>query len=1052
MLELPQLGPVSVAEKRELLKNLLDLQASAATGLIPLTLGQMSLWFLYQLAPESPAYNFLYAARIKTMLDLGVFRQACWTLADRHPLLRARFTVQDHKPIQQIESTPALDIAVTDASGWSEEHLLEVLRQRADLPFRLEQVPCLRIELFQRSQTEAVLLLVFPHIIADLWSADLLLQELRELYTAFQQGKPARLPAGHTAAQLADVVRWQMMQAHTEQGQKSRHYWHQVLSGELPVLALPTDRPRPAIQTYNGTAYSWSLQPEVVRRVRSLAAEQGSTPFSALLAAFQLLLHRLSGQDDILVGTAVANRDRPEWERMVGYFLNQVVFRGQFASNRSFRRLLEETRDQVHGALEHQSYPFGLLVKQLHPRRDPARPPIFQVMFIWDKPRNLGSGSSGQGPSLEMETLLMEQRGAPFDLTLILFEIGDQLTACFRYSSDLFDAATIQRWAGHFDTLLESLVREPDALFSEAPILSDAEQKQILVEWNRTETPYPAYSFPELFEQQVIRTPAAAALAFTNGTWSYDELNRRANQLAHYLLGKGIQRGDIVALSMPRGPDLVVSLLAVWKAGAAHLFLDPGYPPLRLESLIAETRPALLLGSAPDHAGAIPTVTLENAWPEIQQLSDSQPPRIGLTPEDWAYIICTSGSTGQPKAVVLRHRGLSNLLTAQQQVLRLGRSDRVLQFASFSFDAAVWEVVSALGCGSTLVLTDPASLLPGWPLWQFLHDQAITCMTLPPSALALLPTEPLPALKTLVVAGEACSAKLVASWAPGRRFLNAYGPTEATVCATVSECVAKDQPPTIGRPIANTRVYVLDQHFQPAPVGVAGELYLAGPGLALGYLNRPEATAQRFLPCPFSQADEATMYHTGDVVRWTVEGQLEFLGRADHQVKVRGYRIELEEIQAVLTGSPAVLDAVVQVRPGTKEAGQLAAYVIPRPGSEFSLPALRAYLRERLPHYMLPAAIVPLESFPRGSTGKVDRSRLPEPSQEATPQPAVYTNGYHAEDKGNPRNPMERLLAQIWSRVLSVARVGVHDNFFELGGASLQVLEVVTLASARESG
>ncbi len=1025
MLELSQLGSVSVEEKRELLKRLLDLQSSAETGVAPLSYGQLSLWFLYQLAPESPAYNFLYAARIGTALDLSVFRRCCQILVDRHPLLRTRFLVQDHKPIQQTEVSKPFDIPVTDATTWTEEQLLEVLRRHADQPFQLTQAPCLRIELFQRSPTESILLLVFPHIIADLWSADLLLQELRHFYTTLQRGEAVSLPP--PSASFADFIRWQMMQAHTERGQRSRRYWQEVLSGDLPLLELPTDWPRPPQQTYNGTAHSWTLKPEVVQQIRALATQQSATPFSLLLAVFQLLLHRLSGQDDILVGTAVAGRDRPEWERVVGYFLNQVVFRARFTPNRSFRRLLEETRDQVHRALEHQSYPFGLLVKQLHPRRDPARPPIFQVMFIWDKPRDLNKGFAVQGSSaLPLETLLMEQRGAPFELTLILFEVGQELTACFRYNSDLFDSATIQRWAGHFDTLLESLTRAPDLPLSEIAILSAADKQKILVDWNRTAIPYPCVTWPELFVQQVQRTPAAPALAFPGGVWSYEELNQRTNRLAEHLQSQGVCRGDTVAVSLSRGPDLIVSLLGIWKAAGVFLYLDPTLPPLRLQAMIDDAQPVVRIGKE--------TVLSVRA-------GQREPINQALSPEDLAYIIYTSGSTGQPKGAVLRHRGLANLLTAQQQILKIKPGDRVLQFASFSFDAAIWEVVAALGCGATLVLADATALQPGRPLWQLLRDQEITCVTLPPSALALLPAESLPALQTLVVAGESSSAQLVSTWAPGRRFLNAYGPTEVTVCATAAECVPDQRPPTIGKPIANTRIYVLDADLQPVPVGVIGELYIAGPGLAVGYANRPELTAERFLPCPFDQSDEATMYRTGDLVRWRTDGQLEFLGRADHQIKLRGYRIELEEIQSILHAHPTVLDAVVIVRDDLP-AG-IVAYLVPRPASDFSLETLRAYLRERLPHYMLPSALVPLEALPLGHTGKVDRSRLPAPSS------FLPSSGISSAEAGHPRTPLERLLTQIWSRVLGLERIGVHDNFFDLGGASIQVLEVVTLAGSQ---
>lgn len=1047
MIDLSHLDTLPVEEKRDLLKSLLSLRASGPNVAMPLSYGQQALWFIYQLAPHSPAYNFLYAARIRTSLDLDVFRRACLALVARHPMLQTRFLVQDHKPMQQVDPTAAFHIELTDASTWSEEHLLTVLRQRADLPFNLEQAPCLRIELFQRGRADFALLMVFPHIIADLWSADLLLYELHQIYTTLRAGHQLKLPS--VAARFGEFIRWQMMQAYGEQGQKSRAYWHNLLAGELPVLELPTSRPRPPVQTYNGTAYTWSLKPEITQQVRTLAREQGATPFSLLLSVFQLLMHRLSGQDDILVGTAVAGRDRPEWERVVGYFLNQVVFRTNFTANRSFRQLLDESRDQVYQALEHQAYPFGLLVKQLQPRRDPARSPIFQVMFIWDKPRDLDAAQAGLNGAaaydLRLETLLMEQRGAPFDLTLILFEFGDRLEASFRYNTDLFDEADIQRWAGCFDTLLESVLTHPEALLSEVTMLTAAQRQQILVEWNQTQAPLPDCCFPQMFEQQAAQTPAAPALVFGDTTLSYDEANRRANQLARHLQKVGARPGDTMAISLPRGVDLILSVLASWKAGAAYLYIDPASPPMRRSDMLAEARPVVGIGLSSDPALTVPMVLLDSAWPRIQEQDDSNL-RLAAGPEDRAYIIYTSGSTGRPKGAILRHGGLANLTLAQHKLFGLKSGDRVLQYASLGFDASVWEIVMTLSRGAALVLGDTPALLPGRPLWQLLHDQSITCATLPPSVLALVPTDPLPELHTLIVAGEACSAELLQTWAPGRRLFNAYGPTEVTVCATASECRADGQTPTIGKPIANTRVYVLDRHLEPVPPGVAGELYLAGPGLALGYIERPDLTAERFLPNPFNQADEAAMYWTGDIVRWTVDGELEFLGRADHQVKVRGCRIELEEIQGVLRHHPDVLDAVVIVQQGedksaspTRQQG-LVAYVVPRSQAEFSLPTVRSYLLERLPHYMLPSAIVPLEAFPLSSTGKIDRARLP----------ALARAAARPQTNGTPSTPTERLLMQVCTRVLMVDHVGLHDNFFEMGGASTQTLEVVALA--REQG
>jgi amino acid adenylation domain-containing protein len=1028
---------LSVEDKQELVKHLLSLQPNGQEAPLPLTHGQASLWFLHQLAPASPAYNFLYAARIPAAVHVDFLRRACQQLLDRHPALRTRFLVRDHKPIQQVEREVVLDLPVTDASSWSEEQLLEMARQRADVPFDLGRAPCLRIELFRRSSADFLLLLTFHHLIADLWSADLLIHELRLLYLALREGRPSPLPP--VSANFADYVRWETVYAYSERGLKDKRYWHNLLAGELPVLDLPADRPRPPVQTYNGTAHSWTLDPDVAGKLRLLAEKHSATRFMVLLAAFGVFLHRLSGQHEILIGTPVAGRDRPEWERLVGYFLNQVVVRSSFAPERSFRQLLDDTRQQVLQAMEHQAYPFGQLVKELQVKRDPARSPLFQAMFVWDKPRDT---DTPVGATLPVNPMLMEQRGAPFDLTLILFELGEKLVASLRYSSALFDPATIRRWASHFDTLLASLTASPDLPLSEAEILSSLEKRQILIEWSRTEAAYPSSCFHELFEQHVRKAPGATALLFEGASCRYDEVNRRANRLARRLRSTGTQPGGIVAISLPRGPDLIVSILAVWKAGAAFVFLDPTEPARRREAILADAHPVAGIALASTAALPVPTVTLDQVWPDLEKL-DSSDLSLPLSADQPAYIIYTSGSTGEPKGVVLRHRGLCNVSAAQQASFGVGPADRVLQFASLSFDASLFELAMALGSGATLVLGSAAALLPGPPLWELLHREQISNVTLPPSVLAMLPLEPLPALRTLIVAGETCSAELVSSWAPGRRFFNAYGPTETTIWATLAECQA-GRIPTIGRPIANTRVYVVDSQLEPVPVGVAGELYVAGAGVALGYLNRPELTAERFLPNPFDQADEAVLYRTGDMARWTPEGELEFLGRSDHQVKIRGHRIELEEIQEVLRRHPDVTDAAVVVRRGADGTPSLAAYVVGRDRTALSIPAVRQHLRERLPRYMLPTAVVPLDSLPLGTTGKLDRSRLPNPMMAVVPAESPETP---ADD---PRGGLEQILAGIWSRVLKVERVGVHDHFFELGGASTQTLEVSALA--REQG
>ena len=633
---------------------------------------------------------------------------------------------------------------------------------------------------------------------------------------------------------------------------------------------------------------------------------------------------------------------------------------------------------------------------------------------------------------------MLEQRGAPFDLTLIIFETGADLTASLRYNSDLFDRATIERLAGHFNNLLAGVVAAPDKPLGEIAMLAAAEHDCIVARWNATERAYPReVAFPQIFEQQAARTPDAQALHFEDQTLTYSELNARANQLARYLQRSGVRHGQTIALCLPRCPETVVAILAAWKMGAGYLFLDPVYPGKRLAAMVQDARPVVLLASDPVPELGIPIIRVAEDWSKIAEACAANLD-MTVAPDDPAYIIYTSGSTGQPKGTVLRHRGVGNML-AQDAVFAPHAMDRILQFASLSFDASVFELVMTLGRGATLVMATQGTLLPGPGLRQFLRDQRVTIATLPPSVAAMLLPAELPALRILIVAGEACSADVVAAWAPGRRMFNAYGPTEATVWSTVAECKDDGKAPAIGRPIGNTpAAYVLDAHLQPVPVGVPGELYLAGPGLAVGYLNQPELTAERFLANPFSTADEGVMYRTGDLCRWRPSGELDFLGRRDQQLKLRGYRVELEEIQEVLRRHPGVADALVLVRPGEDGQPALAAFVVPRGPDQVLVAELRASLRQHLPHYMIPSSVLVLEQFPLTVNGKIDRARL-------LASGATQTVG---SGLGEPSTHLEKLLAKVWTRVLRVDAVGSLDNFFELGGASIQTLEVVSLAAA----
>jgi amino acid adenylation domain-containing protein len=1047
------LAGLSLEEKRDLARKLLRDRNHLGATVFPLSEGQRALWFVYQLAPDSPAYNFVYAARIEAAIDELALEEAVSALFERHPLLRCTFSMPQRKPLFRVHDPVHAVVEFVGADGWSKERIVEHVRSAALVPFDLEKGPCVRIALYRTGPNESVLSLAVHHILADLWSMNLLVEELHGLYEAVIDGRAHALPS--PTARYVDYIRWQRDWLISRHGARAWEFWKTALADAPPCLELPADRPRPKVQTYRGDAVSCSIEPVQLARLRDLAARENATLFTVFFSAALVLLRRYTGQDDLVIGTATAGRNRPEWERVVGYFLNQVPLRVRVDVHSDFVELVRRAQRAVLQALEHEDFPFNLIVDRLRPARDPSRSPIFQVMFIWDKSVEFSAHEPANGypfgASQPAEPLVMEQCGAPFDLTLIVFEREDDLTFSIRYNVDLFDRATIERMAGHFQTLLGGVVDNPRRRLAELPILSDQEAKQIL-RFSQGPARSEARQLPPfsvLFEKQVERSPAATAVVCDGRATTYRELNSRANRLAHHLRKLGIRAGDLVGICLPRSSDMIATILAIWKAGAAYLPLDPTYPRLRLSGMIEDASPASIVTSgdlAPrlaDFAG--PLVVLDQAE-AIEDEPDSNPVP-SAAPDDLAYAIFTSGSTGKPKAALLRHRGLSNLSEAQLEVFGLGPSDRALQFASLSFDASVFEIVMPLRVGATLVVAGQSAIVPGPKLIALIRDERLTTVLLPPSVLALLPCVDLPELRTLIVAGEACPASLVSHWAPGRRFFNAYGPTETTVWASTAICSADGKPPSIGRPIANTRLFVLDDQKQLVPFGVPGELHIAGPGVGLGYLNRPELTLDHFVPNQYGDDDDGVLYKTGDIVRLRPDGELEFLGRRDHQIKIRGYRIDLGEIQEVLRQHPAVQDALVisQTLEGC-DAPSLVGYLACADPGQCPIAQIRSLLRDRLPYYMVPAALVPMATLPIAFSGKVDRSALPPVNGAACRHDRATAHEPAGGDA--PDGPVEAKLAQIWTAVLKNGPVGIHDNFFDLGGASLQTLEVVALAES----
>jgi amino acid adenylation domain-containing protein len=1047
-----KLSDLSLDEKRALARQLLRDHNNSETGLVPLSEGQRALWFIYQLAPQSPAYNFVFAARTARDVEEEALRQAVRILVERHPLLRCVFSMPQRKPFYRVFRRIDQKIAIIDATGWTQEELIEQIRVAALEPFDLEHGPCVRVALYRTGPHHSVISLAVHHILADFWSMNLFAAELQLLYSALRQGRSPNLAP--TSARYADYVRWQRDWLRSRAGDAAWEFWKQTLADVPPSLDLPADRPRPKVQTYRGSEVSCPVDSEQFARLRDLAAREKTTLFTVLLAAFAVLLRRYTGQDDLVIGTATAGRNRPEWERVVGYFVNQLPLRLMVNVRSEFVELLRQTQRVVLAALDHQEFPFSVMVERLRPARDPSRPPILQVMFIWDKAIDFSAQSTAGGdPSGDrrpIEPLVMAQCGALFDLTLVAFESGDDLTARLCYNVDLFDRETIVRMGVHFRSLLAGILDDPHRRVGELPVLSTEEQRQVLRAGDgsgnkkgRQQRP-----FHHLFEDVAERSPTATAVIFDARPTTYRELNSAANRLAHHLRKLGVGIGDLVGICLPRSSELITTVLAIWKAGAAFLPLDPTYPHLRLMGMIEDARPRSIVTTvdlAPrvrDHGGAI--VVLED-WHAIEHEPDSNPaPCVGS--DDLAYAIYTSGSTGKPKAVLLRHGGLSNLSESQVELFGLGPGDRALQFASLSFDASVFEIVMPLRVGATLVVAGQSAIVPGPDLVALIRNERLTTVLLPPSVLALLSPVDLPDLRTLIVAGEACPASLVSQWAPGRRFFNAYGPTEATVWASTALCIADGRPPSIGRPIRNTQLLVLDDQMQLLPVGVPGELYISGPGVALGYLNRPDFTMEHFVPNPYGDEYGGVLYKTGDFVKQRIDGDLEFLGRRDHQIKIRGYRIDTGEIREVLRQHPAVQDAfiIAQTLEGC-QSPSLVGYLACAKPVDCPVAEIRAYLRERLPYYMVPASLVPLPAIPLTANGKVDRAALPSVNGESRRQSGAVIE--KPASGGEAASPVEAKLAEIWTEVLQNGPVGIHDNFFDKGGASLQTLEVVALAA-----
>ena len=1007
----------------------------------PLSVGQQALWFLAQISPESAAYNIARAVRIKSALDVSIFRRALQTLISRHASLRTLFSSQEGRPSQRVQEQSEPGLEKEDATAWSDSYLQEYLVQKAHTVFDLKHGPLLRVHLCKRSDREYVLLLVAHHIVVDFWSLELFLDELCEVYAALKEDRPAKL--NPVRAQYGDFVRWQKELLHGFEGERLSCYWRQQLAGNLPTLDLTTDRPRLPVQTYRGASLTFKLSATLIQQLKALAQTHGATLYMILLAAFAALLHRYTEQEQILIASPTTGRDKAEFAGVVGYFVNPVVIRTYISSDLSFSEFLEQVRQTALDAFEHQNYPFAKLVEDLQPSRDQSRSPIFQAMFILQKThlldQDLSSFALGEASAsvqlngLTLESMALERRIAQFDLTLAVADAGAEMLASLEYNTDLFDAATIERFTGHLRTLLESLVATPSTRVSELPLLNEQERR-LLSNWNQTRAEFPSERcLHELIEEQVCRSPEAIAVVFEQEQLTYAELNGRANQLARYLRKLGVGPEVRVGICLQRSFEMVIALLGILKAGGAYVPLDPEYPPERLAFMLDDAQPPVLLTM--DHLADLLPIIASESKANLQ---------TETTAENLAYVIYTSGSTGRPKGVMNTHRALCNRLHWMQQTYHLTGSDSVLQKTPFSFDVSVWEFFWPLITGARLIIAPPGAHRDGGSLIRLIKDHRITVMHFVPAMLRVWLDQPeleeCPSLRMVVCSGEALPFELQERFfarVPAELH-NLYGPTEAAIDVTCWKCLpeSKRRVVPIGHAIANTQIHILDRQLQTVPINVPGELHIGGEGLARGYLHRADLTAEKFIPDPFGDKAGARLYRTGDRARYLADGQIEFLGRLDDQVKLRGYRIELGEIEAVLSQHEGVREVVVIARNDAGGERQLVAYVIcADSGPTPSASALRAFLKEKLPDYMLPASFVVLEALPLTANGKVDRQALPAPDGARADLDRAFVAA---------RTKTEEVLAGIWSRLLGRERVSIHDDFFELGGHSLLGMQLIS--------
>ncbi len=1041
----PRLSEAKAALLEHYLRGELPQRAAARHGIprrpagerVPLSFGQQQIWLLGQMAPDRPVYNECVTIRMAGPLDPAALQRGFNEIVRRHEPWRTTFAIVDGEPSQIIHPPPDIALPVIHLEHLPEnEREPEALRlatEDARAPFDLAKGPLLRARLIKLDDAEHRLYLTLHHIIFDGVSIyDVLLPELAALHDAFAIGKPS--PLSEPAIQYADYAYWQRQRLQADFLAEHMPYWRQLLSNP-PMLQLPTDHPRPTVQTFRGALQRIALPRTLTDGLKELSRREGVTLYMILVSTLTTLLHRYAGQDEVVIGTVTGSRDRPEIEKLMGFFLNTLVLRTDFADDPTFSELLQRVRRASLDAQAHKEVPFELVVRDLHPQRNFAQNPLFQVLFTFEPPL------APLDVPWTMSQLDLDVGTAKFDLSVELDDRPEGIIGRFEYNTDLFDEATIARMVGHFETLLEGIIADSSQRVSALPLLTPAERQALLVEWNATEADYPQEQcVHEMFAAQVAKTPDAIAAVFGHERITYHALDRRANQLAHHLRAYGVGPDTFVGIGMERSLEMLVGLLAVLKAGGAYVPLDPAYPRERLAFMLDDARVRVLLTEqhlAPKlPASGAEVICLDRDRDEIARHPTDAPPP-GATPESLAYLIYTSGSTGTPKGVMIPHRALTNFLWAMRAQLGVTDHDVVMAATSLSFDIAGLELYLPLIVGARVVIVPRDVAKHGRRFAALVAASRATVMQATPTTWRMLLDAGWQGSRNLHIlcGGEALPQSLAARLlGAGNRLTNLYGPTETTIWSTLHEVRHAETPIPLGRPIANTRVYILDRNRRPVPVGVPGELYIGGDSVAYGYLGRPELTAQRFITDPFVTDPAARMYATGDLVRYLADSTLDFLGRIDNQAKVRGFRIEMGEIETLLERHEGVRQAVVMARgdiPGTES---LAAYIIPAREPAPTVGDLRQALATQLPDYMVPSAFVLLDAMPMTPNGKVDRRALPAPGS---------VQGERERSFVPPTTMLQLQLAQIWEEILNVRPVGITDDFFELGGTSLLAARLV---------